>query len=132
VTILPSPIPHPLDYCPFDVPQWAYEELEWVVGFDWPEGDEKATWDVADRWYAIARLLAEPRAEAYDAAGQVLSAYGGTGAQAFNGAWQQLAADENAPLNSLLAIADELGKLVATSKGRSSRPGSRSACSSSS
>ncbi|MET8150007.1 toxin glutamine deamidase domain-containing protein, partial [Actinoplanes sp. NPDC005259] len=112
MSVLPSPIPHPLDYCPFDVPQWAYEALEWVVGFDWPEGNEKTTWDVADRWYAIAGLLAEPRGEAHDAAAQVLSAYGGTGAQAFRGAWQQLAADEDAPLNSLLAIADELGKLV--------------------
>lgn len=112
MTVLPSPIPHPLDYCPFDVPQWAYEALEWVVGFDWPEGDEKATWDVADRWYAIAGRLAEPRGEAHDAAAQVLSAYGGTGAQAFSGAWQRVAGDDDAPLNSLLAIADELGRLV--------------------
>ncbi|MGW4941005.1 toxin glutamine deamidase domain-containing protein [Actinoplanes sp. NPDC004185] len=112
MTILPSPIPHPLDYMPFDVPGWAYEALEWVVGFDWPEGNEKTTWDVADRWYALAQRLAEPRDEAYDAAGQVLSGYGGAGAQAFKGAWDQLSADENAPLNSLLAIADELGKLV--------------------
>ncbi|MFI7545947.1 toxin glutamine deamidase domain-containing protein [Actinoplanes sp. NPDC049599] len=112
MTILPSPIPHPLDYCPFDVPGWAYEALEWVVGFDWPEGNEKTTWDVADRWYAIAQRLAAPRDEAYDAAGQVLAGYGGTGAGAFKGAWDQLSADPNAPLNSLLAIADELGKLV--------------------
>ena len=112
MTILPSPIPHPLDYCPFDVPGWAYEALEWVVGFDWPEGNEKTTWDVADRWYALAQRLAEPREETYQAAGQVLSGYGGAGAQAFRTAWDQLSADENAPLNSLLAIADELGKLV--------------------
>ena len=94
MTILPSPIPHPLDYCPFDVPGWAYEALEWVVGFDWPEGDEKKTWDVADRWYAIAQRLAAPRDEAYDGAAEVLAGYGGTGAQAFKGAWDQLSADE--------------------------------------
>ncbi len=36
MSLLPSPIPHPLDYSPFDVPDWAYEALEWVVGFQPP------------------------------------------------------------------------------------------------
>jgi len=114
MTLLPSPIPHPLDYSPFDVPAWAYEALEWVVGFDWPAGDEVATWDVADRWYALATSLAEPRDDAFAAAAQVLSGYGGAGitADGFREAWQQLAGDENAPLNALLQIAQELGELV--------------------
>ncbi|BCJ53285.1 hypothetical protein Asp14428_47600 [Actinoplanes sp. NBRC 14428] len=115
MTILPSPIPHPLEFSPFEVPGWAYEALEWVVGFDWPEGDEQATWDVADRWYRIANLLADPRDEAFDAAHRVISGYGGgTGvsAQAFIGAWDKVAVEDRAPLMSLLEIADELGKLV--------------------
>ncbi|MFI7596465.1 toxin glutamine deamidase domain-containing protein [Actinoplanes sp. NPDC049681] len=114
MTVLPSPIPHPLDYCPFDVPGWAYEALEWVVGFDWPEGNEKATWEVADRWYAIAGRLTIPRDEAFDAASGVIAGYGGAGvtAQAFIGAWDRVAIEDRAPLTALLEIADELGKLV--------------------
>ena len=114
MTLLPSPIPHPLDYCPFDVPAWAYEALEWVVGFDWPAGNEVATWDVADRWYLLAKDLAEPHDATFQAAGQVLAGYGGSGitADGFRNAWQALAGDENAPLNALLHIADNLGELV--------------------
>ncbi|GGQ45489.1 toxin glutamine deamidase domain-containing protein [Couchioplanes azureus] len=154
MTVLPSPIPHPLDYCPFDVPGWAYEALEWVVGFDWPEGDEKATWDVADRWYAIAGLLAGSRDEAHEAAARVIAGFGagpgaalsgagpggaafspssaafsgagpGSGtlpgagpggaggvAQAFIGAWGRVAVGEGTPLEGLVQVADELGRLV--------------------
>jgi hypothetical protein len=114
VTILPSPIPHPLDYMPFDVPGWAYEAIEWVVGFQWPEGNEKETWDVADRWYALAAALVPPRDEAYQAADQVISGYGGAGVtiEAFEAAWKQVADGKDAPLVALIEIADALGKLV--------------------
>jgi len=114
VSVLPSPVPHPLDYCPWDLPGWAYEALEWVVGFQWPDGNEKETWDVADRWYALAGILDGPRQEAVDAAGQIIDGYGGTGitVDAFRGTWQNLSADEQAPLNSLLAISHEIGRMV--------------------
>src|SRR3982751_40005 len=114
MTVLPSPVPNPLDYCPFDVPSWAYEALEWVVGFDWPAGDEVATWDVADRWYALAASLAAPNEAAMTAANRFLSGYGGEGvtAEGFENAWHQVAGDENAPLHDLLRISDELGRLV--------------------
>jgi hypothetical protein len=114
VTILPSPIPHPLDYMPFDVPHWAYEAIEWVVGFQWPEGNEEETWNVADRWYAVAQALVPARDEAHQAAGQVSSGYGGAGVtiEAFEAAWKQVADGDDAPLNALVEIAHELGKLV--------------------
>ncbi|HET6530767.1 MAG TPA: hypothetical protein VFH03_09160, partial [Actinoplanes sp.] len=114
MTVLPSPIPHPLDYCPWDLPGWAYEALEWVVGFQWPDGNEKETWDVADRWYALADILAGPRQESIDAADQIILGYGGTGitVDAFRATWHHLSADEQAPLNSLLAISHEIGTMV--------------------
>jgi hypothetical protein len=114
VSVLPSPVPHPLDYCPWDLPGWAYEALEWVVGFQWPDGNEAETWDVADRWYALAQTLAGPRDEAHQAAGQIISGYGGSGVtvEAFMAAWAKVSDDENAPLNALLSISHELGKLV--------------------
>lgn len=113
MTVLPSPIPHPLDFCPWDLPGWAYEALEWVVGFQWPDGDEKATWDAADRWFALAGVLAGPRDEATEAAFQVMSGYGGAGVTvaAFQQAWHNLA-DGDAPLNSLMEISHELGKMI--------------------
>ncbi|WP_204341939.1 toxin glutamine deamidase domain-containing protein [Micromonospora terminaliae] len=112
--MLPSPIPHPLDYCPWDVPGWIYEALDWVVGVEWPEGNERAVWDLADQWYAVADVLAGPRNDATAAAGEVRSGYGGVGlvAQAFDIAWGKVADGEDAPLHVLVAATGELGKLV--------------------
>ncbi|WP_433795221.1 toxin glutamine deamidase domain-containing protein [Actinoplanes sp. CA-252034] len=114
MTILPSPIPHPLDYSPWDLPGWAYEALEWVVGFDWPEGNEKTTWDLADQWYDLVDAMAAPRQDAADAAGQFIAAYGGGGTtiDAFVTAWKEVAEGEEAPLNALVAFAAEMGKVV--------------------
>ncbi|MFI2714360.1 toxin glutamine deamidase domain-containing protein [Micromonospora sp. NPDC018662] len=112
--MLPSPIPHPLDYCPWDVPGWIYEALDWVVGVEWPEGNERAVWDLADQWYGVAGVLAGPRDEATTAAGEVKSGYGGVGlvAHAFDTAWDKVAGGEDAPLHALVAATDELGRLV--------------------
>ncbi|MEU4369013.1 toxin glutamine deamidase domain-containing protein [Micromonospora chersina] len=112
--MLPSPIPHPLDYCPWDVPGWIYEALDWVVGVEWPEGDERAVWDLADKWYGVADVLASPRNDATTAAGEVRSGYGGVGlvAQAFDVAWGKVAEGEDAPLHVLVAATGELGRLV--------------------
>jgi hypothetical protein len=113
VTVLPSPIPHPLDFRPWDLPGWAYEALEWVVGDHWPDGDEQETWDAADHWFAVAGVLAGPRDEATVAAFQVISGYGGAGAAvaAFQQAWNNLA-DGDAPLNSLMELSHGLGTMI--------------------
>jgi hypothetical protein len=78
---------------------------------------------VADRWYALGRLLAEPRLDAIAAADQVVAGYSG-----FREAWRGLAEDEDSPLNSLLEIGHEIGTMVdnaaPTSSAPSSKPGS--------
>ncbi|MFF5081949.1 toxin glutamine deamidase domain-containing protein [Actinoplanes sp. NPDC000266] len=112
MSFLPSPVPHPLEFSPFDVPGWAYTALEWVVGFDWPDGNEVSTWDVADRWYALATALVEPNDAAFGAVSRILSGYEGAGADSFEEAWQRLAGDESAPLNALLQASHQLGGLV--------------------
>ena len=106
MSVLPSPIPHPLEFSPWEMPGWAYEALEWVVGFDWPSGNEVATWDVADRWYALAGALTDPRDDAVAAAGSILAGYSGAGADAFEEAWQGV------PLEALIEVAQELGQMV--------------------
>ncbi|MEV4724309.1 toxin glutamine deamidase domain-containing protein [Micromonospora humida] len=114
MSVLPSPIPHPLDYSPWELPGWAYEALDWVVGVEWPEGNERAVWDLADQWYAVAGALTGPRADAIAAATEVRSGYGGTGAvpEAFEAAWRRLAEGDEAPLPVLLAVSTDLGRLV--------------------
>ncbi|GAA0466180.1 hypothetical protein Aca07nite_77340 [Actinoplanes capillaceus] len=114
MTILPSPIPHPFDFSPWDLPGWAYDALEWVVGFDWPEGNEKLTWDVADQWYRLAEALVTPREDAAVAAQRFIDAYGGSGTtiEAFIDAWHKVANGEDAPLNALITFADAMGDMV--------------------
>ncbi|MGN9764490.1 toxin glutamine deamidase domain-containing protein [Micromonospora sp. SD12] len=114
MSVLPSPIPHPLDYSPWQLPGWVYEALDWVIGVEWPEGNERAVWELADQWYAVATVLAGPRADAVAAAGEVRSGYGGVGAvaAAFDSAWRRVAEGDEAPLPVLLAVSTELGRLV--------------------
>ncbi|SCE79035.1 Papain fold toxin 1, glutamine deamidase [Micromonospora coriariae] len=114
MSVLPSPIPHPLDYAPWDVPGWIYEALDWAVGVQWPEGNERAVWDVADRWYDVAAVLAGPHTDAAAAAAEVRSGYGGVGMvdAAFEAAWRGIADGDDAPLPVLLAVTADLGRLV--------------------
>ncbi|MCX4474229.1 toxin glutamine deamidase domain-containing protein [Micromonospora sp. NBC_01655] len=114
MSLLPSPIPHPLDYSPWELPGWVYEALDWVIGVEWPEGDERAVWDLADQWYGVAEALAGPHRDAIAAAGEVRSGYGGLGAvaEAFDAAWRRVADGDEAPLPVLLAVSGDLGRLV--------------------
>ncbi|MGC4809150.1 toxin glutamine deamidase domain-containing protein [Micromonospora sp. DT228] len=114
MSVLPSPIPHPLDHAPWDVPGWIYEALDWVVGVQWPEGNERAVWDLADRWYAVAGVLSGPHTDAATAAAEVRDGYGGVGAvdAAFEAAWRGIAEGADAPLPVLLAVTADLGRLV--------------------
>ncbi|SCG42747.1 toxin glutamine deamidase domain-containing protein [Micromonospora halophytica] len=114
MSILPSPIPHPLQYSPWDLPGWVYEAFDWVIGVEWPEGDERAVWDLADQWYAVASTLTGPRDDAITAAAEVRSGYGGVGlvAEAFDTAWRRVAEGDDAPLAVLLAVSSDLGRLV--------------------
>ncbi|MGB2569388.1 toxin glutamine deamidase domain-containing protein [Micromonospora citrea] len=114
MSILPSPIPHPLRYSPWDLPGWVYEAFDWVIGVEWPEGDERAVWELADEWYAVASALTGPRDDAITAAAEVRSGYGGVGlvAEAFDTAWRRVAEGDDAPLAVLLAVSSDLGRLV--------------------
>ncbi|WP_406077315.1 toxin glutamine deamidase domain-containing protein [Micromonospora sp. NBC_00858] len=114
MSVLPSPIPHPLDYAPWDVPGWIYEALDLVVGVQWPEGNERAVWDLADQWYSVAAVLAGPHTDAAAAAAEVRSGYGGVGSvdAAFEAAWRGIAEGDDAPLPVLLAVTADLGRLV--------------------
>ncbi|MEH0974860.1 toxin glutamine deamidase domain-containing protein [Micromonospora sp. CPCC 205546] len=85
-----------------------------MIGVEWPEGNERAVWELADQWYAVAGALAGPRADAVAAVGEVRGGYGGVGAvaAAFDAAWRRVAEGDEAPLPVLLAVSTELGRLV--------------------
>ncbi|GIF95243.1 toxin glutamine deamidase domain-containing protein [Catellatospora citrea] len=111
---LPSPIPHPLSY--FDAPGWMKECLDWVIGMDWPEGDEQATWDLADDWYAVAGDLADPLTESERAALDAVAAFGGAEgkvAAAIKDAWGQIGSgNEKSALQAAAYVAGALGEML--------------------
>jgi papain fold toxin 1 (glutamine deamidase) of polymorphic toxin system len=107
-------IAHPLPDVVLSGPEWARATALAVLGEGWPTGDESATWDVADQWYALADALTGPRMAAFAAADQIVAGLVGAGIapDGFRAAWERLSGAEDAPLNALVQIAAELGQLV--------------------
>ncbi|BCJ74228.1 hypothetical protein CS0771_37720 [Catellatospora sp. IY07-71] len=116
--LLPSPIPHPLSY--FDAPDWMRTALEWVVGIDWPEGDEAAMRELADDWYAASRQMTPLLDEADDAVLAAVAAMGGPDgrvAAAILALWAQVgsghdAAGQEAVLAMVVDLLDDFGTQV--------------------
>ncbi|MDI1464845.1 toxin glutamine deamidase domain-containing protein [Catellatospora sp. KI3] len=111
---LPSPIPHPLSY--FDAPGWCKELLDWVIGMDWPEGDEQATWDIADNWYAASTELQDPLLESERAALDAVIAFGGAEgkvAAAIKEAWLQIGSgSDKSALQAAAFVTHALGEML--------------------
>jgi len=111
--MLPSPIPHPLEW--FDAPGWMREALEWVVGVDWPDGNEKLVWDTADLWFEAASALTGPRDAATAAAREVVDGWGGsdtTVAAAFLAAWHDVGGSDEAALAALSTLSQAIGEMT--------------------
>jgi hypothetical protein len=84
--------------------------LEWVVGTDWPEGDEDALWRMRDAWLAAAedvRAVIEDGDTAYY---QVISAMVGSAADQFTAYWQKYADGDDAYLAKLAHVCDALAR----------------------
>ncbi|MFI5839939.1 hypothetical protein ACIA8K_09535 [Catenuloplanes sp. NPDC051500] len=111
---LTSPVPHPLGQPWFDAPSWIREGLERVVGADWPAGDERAIWDLADTWHGVSATLATPAERAVSAAATFLDAHGDTGpvADAFRTAWSTVTTGDPAALDQLQLAADRIAAAV--------------------
>lgn len=116
--LLPSPIPHPLSY--FDAPSWMCTALEWVVGVDWPEGDEAAMRELAADWHAASSRTGLLLDEADDAALAAVAAAGGPDGQvaaAILGLWSRLGRThgtgaEEAALAMVVDLLDDFGTQV--------------------
>jgi hypothetical protein len=98
-----------------DAPGWMREALEWVLGVDWPDGNEKLVWDTADLWFEAAQELVEPYRSASSAATEVVAGWGGldtTVAAAFNAAWSEVGGNDEAALAVLSSLAHGVGELT--------------------
>ncbi len=110
---LPTPIPHPLSF--FDAPGWLHDALEWVVGVDWPEGNEKAMRDLADEWHAAAQRLGPLLEEADQAALAAVAAFGGPQgreAEALLALWHKLGGGPESAMAVVSDFLPALGNLV--------------------
>ena len=70
------------------------EDLNWLVGADFPEADEDALWRCSDAWAGAAAELRRLAPEVIVAGQRVTGALGGESGDAFADLWRQYAADE--------------------------------------
>ncbi|HTJ33207.1 MAG TPA: hypothetical protein VL738_08250, partial [Dactylosporangium sp.] len=114
MSFLPSPIPHPLAWW-HDAPGWVLEGLNWVVGVQWPAGNEKLTWDLADTWYGAGKDLT-PAIDAFTQGGPDASlGFGGLASDIgtqIDAIWRAYANDPETGLRYLQTVLHEIGQLV--------------------
>ncbi|GAA1380390.1 toxin glutamine deamidase domain-containing protein [Catellatospora chokoriensis] len=104
----------------FDAPDWLCTALEWVVGVDWPEGDEAAMRELADGWRAASTRMGPLLDAADDAALAAVAAAGGPDGQVASAIlrlWSQLGRahgtdGEEAALAMVVDLLDDFGSQV--------------------
>src|SRR6185436_8392658 len=114
MSLLPCPIPHPLAWWD-SAPDFVLEALEWVVGVQWPEGNEKLVWDHADRWYQVAPALASAVTATQYGGQAAVAGFGGPDTAVgalLDQAWLDVAGSDEADLLVLITLFDEIGKMV--------------------
>src|SRR5256714_1715734 len=82
--------------------------LEWVVGTDWPDGDEDALWRMRDAWVSAAQQVREVIEAGDTAYYQVIGGLGGSAADQFTAYWQQFADGDDAYLAKLAKACESL------------------------
>src|SRR4051794_25449136 len=87
--------------------QW----LEWIVGTDWPEGDEDALWRLKDVWADAAKGVQSVLDDGNAASMRVLGAVGGELADHFTQYWAKYSDGEDAYLPKLVALCESLSGL---------------------
>jgi hypothetical protein len=84
--------------------------LEWVVGSDWPEGDEDALWRMKDAWHAAGHDVHSLLGDGNTAYYRVLSSVGGSLEEAFTGYWHQYSEGDEAYLTKLAQLCENLAQ----------------------
>lgn len=63
----------------------------WVLGGEWPDGDEDQVWELAEAWHAQSESVTECLNQANTQVNQLLQSYSGAGATALRTFWQERA-----------------------------------------
>src|SRR5688500_11677378 len=86
--------------------------LSWIIGADWPEGDEAAMRRGAQAWYDSSTDLQELIGDLQTAASQVLAAVEGQAAEQFEQYWNPFTTADPQYLVKLQAACANLGKAM--------------------
>ena len=86
----------------------ALEELNFLVGADFPEADEDALWRCAQAWAGAATDLRRLEPDAVDAGVRVVQALDGEAADAFANLWRLFTGDGEGLVEQLAAACDQL------------------------
>jgi hypothetical protein len=86
--------------------QW----LEWVVGSDWPEGDEDALWRLAEAWNQAALDLMQVIEDGNRSATNAALAMDGDAAEKFKAHWEQYTTGETAYLVKLTEQCEQIAQ----------------------
>jgi hypothetical protein len=88
--------------------------LEWVVGSDWPDGDEDRLRTCAQAWAAVATEVRQLVPVARLAGAEAAAAVDGEVAFALESYWQRFATDDHSHFEHLAGACDELARLCET------------------
>ncbi|MBA9001813.1 WXG100-like domain-containing protein [Thermomonospora cellulosilytica] len=86
--------------------------LSWIVGMDWPEGDETAMRRAAQAWHDGAKEIGDLIGDLQASATQVLGTVEGQAADEFERYWQQFVSTDPQVLVKLQQGFDALGKAL--------------------
>ena len=84
--------------------------LQWVVGSDWPEGDEDALWRLKDAWAAAAADINSLIGDGNSAYYSVLAGIDGTVAENFTAFWNKFSEGDQAYLTQLATLCEALAE----------------------
>ncbi|WP_203961636.1 hypothetical protein [Actinocatenispora thailandica] len=93
-----------------EFPSWL-EWLGWVIGADWPDGDEDAMRRLADAWTAMGTALGDASDNGDQAADLVMTALDAADGRAFDRTWSAYSGDDEAYLSKLKVACDGLAGL---------------------
>lgn len=93
-----------------ELPEWL-GWLHWVVGADWPEGDEDAMRRMADAWRGLGTAVGTAGSDGDAAVGRILTALDSADGVRFDRAWSVYSGGGEAYLTELSEACEALAKL---------------------
>jgi hypothetical protein len=86
------------------------EDLNWMVGMNFPEADEDALWRLADSWRRAAAQLRQLNPEAVRIGGEVVTGMDDDAGRAFAELWQSIAGEPSGYQSMIAEACDQLAE----------------------